>query len=335
MKGKKGLFTFIYILSFIALLVCSYLLVDILWIKPSRSNKTVEEVQDLYKKHDTVDIEDITPTPLPKEEELPEEPPAEPEVTPPAEPVPLEKFYELLELNSDVKGWVKIEGTNVDYPVVQSSKEEPEFYLNRNINKEPDSYGTIFIDTHSSIEAKNILLHGHNMRSKAMFHHLTKYNDIEFLKENPYIEFDTIFEESTWKVFAVFKTNGSSAKEPLFDYRKNNFSDDLDFLEFVNEIRVRSIYDMPVDIEEEDQILLLSTCSYEVDDYRTVVAARKIRKGEEKDINPEDIKKNPSPLYPSSWYKRYGGSAPKIADFREAFEKREIPWYKNDKVIID
>lgn len=316
----------------IALLLCGYKLVDILWLKPYQSNKSLEEIQNIYEQKE---VTEITPSITPS---LPKEATPTPEITPtpdieePEEVVPLLKFQDLLALNSDVKGWIQIEGTNINYPVVQSSSDDPEFYLNRNINKEEDSYGTIFLDMHTNIETptKNLLLHGHNMsRSKTMFHHLMKYNDIEFLKENPLIQFDTIYHEDNWKVFAVFKTNGSSEKEPLFDYRKSIFTDDSDFLNFVHDIRIRSIYNMPVDIGADDQILLLSTCSYEVDDYRTVVAARKIRPDEKADINVEEIIKNPSPLYPGSWYRRYGGSAPKVHTFEEALEAGEITWYYN------
>ena len=162
-----------------------------------------------------------------------------------------------------------------------------------------------------------------------MFHSLLEYKKTSYYKEHPVISFDTLYSTGLWKVFAVFISNGSDDKEPLFDYRKATFNDSSDFLNFVYQIRIRSLLNTEVDIQADDQILCLSTCSYEVDNYRTVVVARKVRPGEASTVKVEEAEQNPAPLFPASYYYRYGGEAPALSKtFEEAYANGEISWYK-------
>lgn len=299
---KLQLNKILHILSFIILMIGTYLLIDLLWISPMKSNNAMKKIQQIYEKS----------TPIPEDTIAPSIPKAiDDQVSSgkTSEIIPIEKFKQLLELNPDIKGWIQIEGTNINYPVLQSSKEEPEYYLTRNINKEEDRLGSLFLDTNTEIETPTqcLLIHGHNMTSTGnMFHELMKFNDMDFLINSPIIQFDTLYDVSLWKIFAVFKTNGSSAKEELFDYQRGSFEDSSDFLNFVYQIKVRSIYNIPVEISKEDQLLLLSTCSYELPNYRTVIVARKLRPGESKELSRESVTKNKTPLYPDSWYQQYG-----------------------------
>ena len=323
---KEQLYKVIHIISIIAVIVGIFLLVDILWISPSNSNKAIKEIQNLYESNnDQAPKEDIIPS-------ITAEPDNQVSSTATTKDAPLDKFIPLLELNPDVKGWIQIEGTNINYPVLQSSVDDPEYYLTRNINKEEDRFGSIFLDTNTNIETptQSLLIHGHNMTSTGnMFYELMNYNDLDFLKKNPVIQFDTLYEESLWKIFAVFKTNGSSAKEKLFDYQRGSFIDSADFLNFVYQIKARSIFNIPLNISEEDHLLLLSTCSYELPNYRTVIVARKLRPDESKELPKESIVKNKTPLYPDSWYQHYGGTPPTITNFDEAWKNGEISWYQD------
>jgi len=143
------------------------------------------------------------------------------------------KFKKLLEINEDVKGWIKIDNVNgendtkIDYVVVQSGPEDPEFYLTRDwATKSYLKAGSIFLDYTSSVETntKNLVIHGHNMTSSDdMFHYLTKYKDINFLKEHPIISFDTIYEEGLWKIFSVFITPGDNSKGDFFSFNRSTF----------------------------------------------------------------------------------------------------------------
>ena len=166
--------------------------------------------------------------------------------------------------------------------------------------------------------------------SDNMFHYLTNFKELDYYKERPVFTFDSIYQKGQWKIFALIITNGTSTKEPLFNYTRPTFTDSSDFLNFIYQLRIRSIYQMDtVDINENDQILTLSTCSYEVKNYRTVIFARKVREGEDIAVDVDSVTINPEPLYPYTWYYRYGGKAPELTPtFEEALEKGEINWYK-------
>lgn len=331
---KESLRKFVHCFSFLLLGISCLLLVEILYLQPKKAKDSFAELQNLYysqtpivtplhflegtnptiKNSDTQDaILPIDDTLLKKE--------------------PLPKFQKLLEKNNEVKGWISIPGTNINYPVLQSSKEYPDYYLTRNIEKEEDRFGSIYLDICSDIDkpSKCLLLHGHNMTSTGtMFHELMKYKDLDFLKENPIIQFDTLYEEGRYKVFAVFKTNGSSAKEDLFDYQRGDFQNDFDFLNFIYQITLRSIFSLPVMLKEEDELLLLSTCSYELPNYRTVIASRKLRENEPEEYDTTLVKKNNTPLYPDSWYQQYGGVAPVYKSLKEALKYGTLLWYDHD-----
>jgi sortase B len=242
------------------------------------------------------------------------------------------QFQDLLKVNEDVKGWITIPDTNIDYVVLQSAEEDPEYYLTRDMEKKELKAGSLFLDYKSSIETnnQNIVIHGHNMTSSDnMFHYLINFKELDYYKARPVFTFDTIYQTGQWKIFAILITNGTSTKEPLFDYTRAEFKDTSDFLNFVYQLRIRSIYHMDtVDVNENDQLLTLSTCSYEVKNYRTVIIARRVREGEEATVAVDRVTVNLQPLYPESWYYRYGGKAPTFTEtFEEALDKGEIKWY--------
>ena len=233
-------------------------------------------------------------------------------------------FNDLLKINSDIKGWIKIDDTPIDYPVLQSSQENPEFYLNKNYKKEKDNSGSIFINSYYSMfdnKTQNVVMHGHSMKNGRMFGALLKYSSLDFYKNHPIIDFDTIYESGKWKIFAIIKTNSKEEDGPIFNYFIPNFNSQYEFLEFIYEIKIRSILDIPVDIAKNDKIISLSTCSYEMDGFRTVVFARKIRENESENINFEDLRMNKNPLMPEIWYKKNKKTIPKFPTFDQALKK--------------
>ena len=266
---------------------------------------------------DSPAVIELTPTPVPKKGNK-------------SRRIP---FKELLGKNEDVKGWITIPDSNVDYAVVQSSKNDPEYYLYKGLDKKYLKAGTLFLDIHSSVEknTQNLVIHGHNMVStkEKMFHMILEYKDLYFYKKHPVFTFDTINQTGEWKVFAVFVTNGTSEKEPLFDFMKSTFASSSEFLNFVYQVRIRSILSIDtVDINEKDQLIMLSTCSnYELGNYRSVIVARKVREGEDTYVDVGSASKNKKPLYPNGWYKHYGGKAPKISTFEKALKAGKINWY--------
>jgi sortase B len=343
MSGKrsgKTIYQILRIVFIIGFLVFTSLFINEVLITPYRIHKSLEKTNSYYKpvKEPTEPVS-VTMAPDNSSEEITEEntstapePSAPPERD---EKGRLLQFRDLLKVNEDVKGWITVPDTNIDYVVMQSGKEDPEYYLYRDLEGKNLKAGSLFLDSRSSLEehSRNLTIHGHNMTSTDnMFHYLVKFKELDYYKERPVFTFDSIYDTAKWKVFAIFITNGTSAKEELFDYTRADFKDTSDFLNFVYQLRIRSIYNIDsVDINETDQLLTLSTCSYEVKNYRTVIVARKVREGEDAAVDVEKAGLNPKPLYPYSYYYRYGGQAPKLTDtFEEAYSKGEINWYNPD-----
>lgn len=333
-KKKPNLFLILRIAFGIGFLVFTGLFVNEVFLQPWRMNKAVNLTRELFDKPSLTPI-----TYIPKPTNAPDvtSSPIQVTVTPSPDLQYDEKgrlliFKELLAKNEDTKGWITIPGTNIDYVVLQN-KEDPMYYLTRDFNREKQKAGSLFLDQSSSVEnnTKNLVIHGHNMKSTDnMFHYIEKFKKLDYLKEHPLLQFDTIYQTGQWKIFSVFITNGSDKKEPFFNYTQSTFQDSSEYLNFLYQLRIRSLFlNDSVDLSENDQIIALSTCSYEIYDYRTVIVARKVRPGEDILVNSDSISNNPSPLYPSTYYKNYGGEAPKFpATFEEAMEQGLINWYK-------
>lgn len=327
-KKKIDIYTIIRIICVIGFLVFSGLFINEVFIQPYRAKQVDQETRDLYNPSMT-----SAPTPTPNLT------PAAVASAPTPTPDPTRdsrgrmlSFKELLAKNPDTKGWITIPNTNIDYVVMQNSKNH-DYYLTRDFNKQKQKAGCLFLDQHSSVEAntKSMVIHGHNMKStNSMFHHLVKFKNLDFYKKSPVFTFNTIFENGKWKIFAVFITNGTSDKEPFFDYTKSHFKSSSDFLNFVYQLRIRSLFNIDtVDVNANDHILCLSTCSYELNNYRTVVVARRVRAGEDASVDVDSVTKNPHPLYPMSYDQNYHVKAPQLPDtFEEAKAKGLIKWYK-------
>ncbi len=243
------------------------------------------------------------------------------------------RFEELETINSDIKGWIKIENTVIDYPVVQS--DNPTFYLEHDYEKNKSRYGSIFIDSNckDGVKSKNILLHGHHMKDGQMFAAILKFSDVDFCKACPTITFESPeCYENKWKIFSIFKTNTKPEHGQIFNYLAFSFGDDRSFLNYIYQLKIRSLVDTGVDISPDDQIITLSTCSYEFDDFRTVLVARKVRINEDKNVDLNKIKANDNPLMPECWYKKYGGEIPKYDDFEYAYKTGKLDWVKDYKL---
>lgn len=202
-----------------------------------------------------------------------------------------DKFKKLAEINSDIKAWIFISGTVIDYPVLQREG-NPDYYLFHNYKGERSRYGSIFVGGDCKIDSncKNIVLHGHNMRDGQMFAGILKFLDLDFYKQNPVVEFDTPLEKGDYKVFSAFKTNISPEQGYVFNYLIPNFDSAESFENFVNEVKKRSYLEIPVDVNKDDNLLTLSTCSNDAADTRTVVVARKLREGEDRFVDVESAK---------------------------------------------
>ena len=188
----------------------------------------------------------------------------------------LPEFAALYNLNSDLVGWLKIPGTVIDYPVMQTP-DNPDYYLKRNFDKEQNSHGCIYVREVCDVSrpSDNITIYGHHMRDGSMFAQLDKYRDPAFRQENPYIYFDTLTRLQTFEVMAVLVTTASQGEG--FSY--HTFVDAQtpeEFDQFVAQCKDLALYDTGITATYGDKLLCLSTCEYSQTNGRLVVVAKQI-----------------------------------------------------------
>lgn len=188
----------------------------------------------------------------------------------------LRQYAQLYLQNPDMVGWIKIDGTKINYPVMQTPYEK-DYYLYRNFEKEENAHGCIYIDEHCDMNkpSDNITVYGHHMKDGSMFAALADYQDREFWEEHKTIHFDTLTQQHTYEVFAVFTTTASVGKG--FPYHQFvNAADPAEFDDFVATCKALSLIDTGITPEYGDKLICLSTCEYTQVNGRFVVAARRI-----------------------------------------------------------
>ena len=206
--------------------------------------------------------------------------------------------------NPQTIGYLKIDGTKIDTPVVQADNDK--YYLKHDFNGNSTSYGAVFATYKADFKPfdRNTLLYGHNMFDGERFAALANYKSIEYFQKHPVIQFDTLFEKHSWKVYAVILTNGSTASNDgyFFDFTFDNCSDTC-FEEYIEELDKRKLYETGVDLLPTDKLITLCTCTYEFDDARLIVIARMVRDGESAEVDTSLAQYRKTPVkYPSSYY---------------------------------
>ena len=189
---------------------------------------------------------------------------------------PYEKYAPVYELNSDFVGWITIDGTNVNYPVMQT-KENPDFYLKHGFDKSYSDYGVPYLQWDYDVSSSdNLVIYGHNMKNGTMFSDLERYADESFLSEHRYIHFDTLSDYGTYEIFAVFRTVAYS-EDGFKYYGFVDLEDAEDFNSFVEKCKELSLYETGVTAEYGDKLLTLSTCEYTRTNGRLVVVAKLVK----------------------------------------------------------
>ena len=191
----------------------------------------------------------------------------------------LDEYKTLYEKNKKLIGWLKIDDTNIDYPVMQTS--DNEYYLTHNLNQEYDKNGSIFMDKDCDVlkPSTNYILYGHHMASGKMFGKLGLYQKKSYYEEHPYIQFDTIYDKGTWQVMYVFRSRVYKEEDVVFKYYQFiDANTEQEFDSYMNEMAEMSLYDTGVTAKFGDQLLTLSTCDYQEKNGRFVVVAKKIAK---------------------------------------------------------
>ena len=184
-----------------------------------------------------------------------------------------EKYKELLAKNNDFIGWIKIDGTNVNYPVMQTV-DNPNFYLKHNFDKQYSDYGVPYLDEECFVDlTNNLVIYGHNMKNGTMFTDLVNYKDKAYWEEHQIINFDTMAEFSEYQVMYAFAFDTDNE---TFCYNDYTDMTEEKFAEFMAECEKRMVYDTGIRAEYGDEILTLSTCEYTHENGRFVVVAKKI-----------------------------------------------------------
>jgi sortase B len=209
------------------------------------------------------------------DETLPEQTdPTAPTTIPNIDDTILFEYQALYEINRDMVGWIQIEDTAINYPVVQTPK-EPNFYLRKNFYKEKATCGTIYVREACDVNlpSDNVTIYGHNMRNGTMFADLHKYEKKAFWENHRYVNFDTLHEYRTYEIFAIFKTTADLTKG--FTYHiYDTFATEKAFNEYVSTCKNLSLYDTGITPDFGDKLLTLSTCDKSISDGRLVVVCR-------------------------------------------------------------
>ena len=284
------------ILCVIGILVSLGWLFNDLWLVPVKNEKLSEDLARLYDpevdKEFSAEVEEFDQYP---------------EGMDPA-------FRALYYSNPDIRGWITYTSSSkewygINYPVVQASDNDK--YLYRDFYGSKNKNGTLFFDSRNSITPQgndqSTIIYGHNMLSGQMFASLNKLlMNVGMARSAPTLSMNTIYHQADYKVFAVFIWDNENPGG--FNYMRNSFSSATDFMQYIEEIRMRSWYDYnDVDVQPNDELLVLSTCSNtsqtHLSDGRTVVVARKVRPDESSAVNVNKIVNNEDVLQPIAWYK--------------------------------
>ena len=182
----------------------------------------------------------------------------------------------IAKINSDIIGWIKIEGTNINYPIMQNG----DYYLHKDIYKNYSSHGTPYLAFYCDVKkSDNLIIYGHHMQDNTMFSQLEKYKNYNFFLNHKYIKFYTIEDgrtiENTYEVMIAFKTIAYSDAGFRY-YSYTDFQNYEDYEEFVKNCRNLEFYYTGVVGTHQDKYITLSTCEYSQKNGRMVVVAKKM-----------------------------------------------------------
>ena len=194
-----------------------------------------------------------------------------------ATPGILDKYKTLHNSNKDMIGWIKIDGTVIDYPVMQAS--DNEYYLNHDFDRKEKKSGALFLDCRCDAVYgnNNFIIYGHHLTSGSMFSCLSDYQSKSFYEKHPYITFDTVYATGTYQVMYAFRSRVYEETDVNFKYYDFIDADsEEEFNSYMNEMKAASFIDTGITAVYGDQLLTLSTCDYAEENGRFVVVAKKI-----------------------------------------------------------
>jgi len=186
----------------------------------------------------------------------------------------LRQYEALYESNPDFIGWVCIDGTRINYPVLQSDIKD--YYLRRDFDKKRANHGSIYVWEQADVFAPsdNVTLFGHRMNDGTMFYDLLNYADEDFWRSHPVFRFDTLEAEYEYEIFAAFRTSGTGG-EGIAYHTFVSAADEAEFDAFITLCKAQSIYDTQITPRYGDKLVTLSTCDYAQKNGRMVVMGRR------------------------------------------------------------
>jgi len=268
---KKGIFIVVVVLLLIAFGVSAFMVGSYLLEGKEQKDRYEELAQIAANGRETQNVSEST-----KDDETVPEETKQTEETVPVESTMIPGYAEIYEGNNDTVGWLRIEGTRLDYPVMQTP-DDNQYYLYRDYDKRSSKRGSLFAwgDADVNEPSDNVTIFGHNMSDGSMFHVLNSYVSKDFWQENSLIFFDTLNEYHTYKIFSVFKTSANIGE----GYSYHKFVDAgsrEEFDTYISTVKNLSFYDTGITPVYGDKILTLSTCEYTLDNGRLVVCAVRI-----------------------------------------------------------
>lgn len=240
-----------------------------LWIRGAIAQRELEKLAAQVTEPVTEASVETTPV----ETEPPTEAPVE---TEPTVKTMLPKYADLYQQVNDLFGWIRIDDTVLDYPVMRANDGDNEKYLHADIHGEYSFVGIPFADVKCTHESDNILLYGHNIVDGSMFAGLFNYEDKEYWEEHPTIMFSDLYEDYEYEILAVFRDRIYRKSDTCFKfYQFIDAENEEDFDYAISQFKEKSLYDTGVDAEYGDKLITLITCAYHVDNGRLVVVARR------------------------------------------------------------
>lgn len=226
---------------------------------------------------------------------------ATPTPTPAPTPLPQMDFTALLAQNPDVVGWIRIEDTPVDFPVLQG--DDNEFYLRHGLDGEYDILGVPYVDYECDVEqGRHLIIYGHNMGvgESERFSSLQNYKDPDYYTRHPVIRLDTLYGSALYKVVAVYALTARTADADYFPFNTYvDFADDEAEQAYLDEVARRAFYTTGDYVRPDERLLTLCFCTYEMEDARMLVMARPLREGERAEADEVHIQ--PDPQLPARW----------------------------------
>lgn len=265
-KTKKWITNILLVVFALIFVVSAVMVVDYV-IKSFQANSQKNDLLNLKNNPPHLTLEE--PTKGPADATAPSG------STEPAEPGILPEYRALYEINSDLVGWVTVPGTRIDYPVMQTDREN-DYYLHRDFYREYSSHGMVFAEEDADVEESDVVtIYGHNKDDGTMFGDMDEYWSYDFYKDHKVIYFDTLMHRYAYEIITVFNTTATLGE----GYEYHTFIDaesELDFDRYIANVERLALYDTGVSAEYGDHLLVLSTCEYSQVNGRLVIVAKRV-----------------------------------------------------------